>query len=89
MRQTEGEVELIIFTAKPGLLMGKEGAKIKSFDAAVKKKFAVNVTTTIKSVKVPELSAAIMAENIAMQLERRMPYRRVAKQMLEKVKEKG
>lgn len=88
LRQAEDDVELIIFTAKPGLLMGKDGDKIKSFDASIKKKFNVSSVTTIKSVKIPELSAAVMAENMAMQLERRMPYRRVAKQILEKVREK-
>jgi small subunit ribosomal protein S3 len=46
-----------------------------------KKKFIINV----KEVKVPELSAKIMAEFISNQLENRMPYRKVAKNVLQKV----
>ena len=43
---------------------------------------------TVKEVKVPELSAKIMAEFAAVQLESRMPYRKVAKSVLQKVMEK-
>jgi small subunit ribosomal protein S3 len=49
------------------------------------KKFKVNV----KEVKVPEYSAKIMAEFISNQLENRMPYRKVAKNVLQKVMQKG
>jgi small subunit ribosomal protein S3 len=79
IRKTAKEGEIIIFSSKVGVLMGKQGAKIKEFEDALKKKFKKDMKVIIKEVKVPELSAKIMAEFIASQLEARMPFRKVAK----------
>jgi len=54
----------------------------------LKEKFGKDMKVIIKEVKVPELSAKIMAEFIASQLEARMPFRKVAKNVLQKVMEK-
>ncbi len=89
IRKTVKEGEIIIFSSKVWVLMGKQGAKIKEFEDALKKKFGKDMKAIIKEVKVPELSAKIMAEFIASQLEARMPYRKVAKNVLQKVMEKG
>ncbi len=89
IRKTAKEGEIIIFSSKVGVLMGKQGAKIKEFEDALQKKFKKDMKVIIKEVKVPELSAKIMAEFIASQLEARMPYRKVAKNVLQKVMEKG
>ncbi len=89
IRKTAKEGEIIIFSSKVGVLMGKQGAKIKEFEDALKKKFKKDMKVIIKEVKVPELSAKIMAEFIASQLEARMPFRKVAKWVLQKVMEKG
>ena len=88
IRKTAKEWEIIIFSSKVGVLMGKQWAKIKEFEEALKKKFGKDMKVIIKEVKVPELSAKIMAEFIASQLEARMPYRKVAKNVLQKVMEK-
>jgi len=69
-------------------MMGKQGAKIKEFEDALKKKFKKDIKVVIKEVKVPELSAKIMGEFIATQLEARMPFRKVIKNVLQKVMEK-
>jgi small subunit ribosomal protein S3 len=55
----------------------------------LKKKFGKNLKVVIKEVRNPELSAKVMAEFIATQLESRMPYRKVAKNVLQKIIEKG
>lgn len=89
IRKTSKEGEIIVFTSKIGVIMGKQGAKIKEFEDALKKKFKKEFKVVVKEVKVPELSAKIMAEFIASQLEARMPYRKVAKNTLQKVMEKG
>lgn len=89
IRKTAKEGEIIIFSSKVGVLMGKQGAKIKEFEDVLKKKFGKDMKAIIKEVKVPELSAKIMAEFIASQLEARMPFRKVAKWVLQKVMEKG
>ncbi|MFA7298735.1 MAG: 30S ribosomal protein S3 [Candidatus Absconditabacterales bacterium] len=89
IRKTAKEGEIIIFTSKVGVLMGKNGEKIKEFEEILKKKFGKDMKIIIKEVKIPELSAKIMAEFIASQLEARMPFRKVAKNVLQKVMEKG
>ncbi len=88
IRKTAKEGEIIIFSAKVGVLMGKNWEKIKQFEDLLKKKFKKDMKVIIKEVKIPELSAKIMAEFIASQLEARMPFRKVAKNVLQKVMEK-
>ena len=88
IRKTTKEWEIIIFYSKVGVLMGKQWAKIKEFEDALKQKFHKDMKVIIKEVKIPELSAKIMAEFVASQLEARMPYRKVAKNVLQKVMEK-
>ena len=88
IRKTLKEWEIIIFSSKVGVLMGKNWAKIKEFEEALKNKFGKDMKVIIKEVKVPELSAKIMAEFIASQLEARMPFRKVSKNVLQKVMEK-
>ncbi len=88
IRKTAKEWEIIIFSSKVGVLMGKNWEKIKQFEDTLKKKFGKDMKVIIKEVKIPELSAKIMAEFIATQLEARMPFRKVAKNVLQKVMEK-
>lgn len=88
IRKTAKEWEIIVFSSKVGVLMGKNWEKIKQFEDVLKKKFGKDMKVVLKEVKVPELSAKIMAEFIASQLEARMPFRKVAKNVLQKVMEK-
>lgn len=89
IRKTLKEGEIIIFASKVGVIMGKNGERIKALEEELSKKFGKPFKITIKEVRTPELSAKIMAEYIASQLESRMPYRKVVKQVLAKVMEKG
>jgi len=57
-------------------------------EAELNKKFKKKFVVNIKEVKVPEFSAKVMAEFISNQLENRMPYRKVAKNVLQKVMQK-
>jgi len=88
IRKTNKEWEIIIFTSKVGVLMWKQWAKVKEFEDALKKTFNKDFKVVVKEVKNPELSAKVMAEFIASQLEARMPYRKVAKNVLQKIIEK-
>ena len=89
IRKTLKEGEIIIFASKVGVIMGKNGEKIKALEEELTKKFGKPFKITIKEVRTPELSAKIMAEYVASQLEARMPYRKVVKNVLAKVMEKG
>jgi len=88
IRKTAKEWELIIFTSKVWVLMWKQGANIKILETELLKKFSKPFKVIVKEVKIPELSAKIMAEFVANQLENRMPYRKVAKNVLQKVMQK-
>lgn len=88
IRKTDNEGAIIIFSSKIGVLMWKQGAKLKELEDALTKKFKKPFSVMVKEVRVPEHSAKVMAEFIAQQLEWRMPYRKVAKGVLQKVMQK-
>ncbi|MBI5182086.1 MAG: 30S ribosomal protein S3 [Nitrospirae bacterium] len=68
-----------IYTARPGIIIGRKGAEVdklkKEIDALTKKQIFIN----IKEIKKSELDAQLVAENIAMQLQKRVAYRRAMK----------
>lgn len=80
-------LSVIIHTARPGLIIGRGGTGVedlkKIIQKIVKRKTAIRVD--IKDYKSPEMSARIMAESIAEQIERRIPFRRILKQTLAKI----
>lgn len=80
-------LSIIVFTARPGLVIGRGGTGAEELKAAVQKllKKKINVRIEIQEVKNPESSAAVMAESIVDQIEKRIPYRRVMKQTLSKM----
>lgn len=88
VRRSETVCELLIFTAKPAVILGKDWSKLEEFKNLVLKNLHIDVIVQVKEIKVPELSAKIMAEFAAMQIENRMPHRRVWKTVLQKVMEK-
>jgi small subunit ribosomal protein S3 len=55
----------------------------------LEKKFGLKFNLNVKEVKVPELNAKLVADSIASQIEKRMPYKRVIKQAISKTMEKG
>lgn len=85
------DIKVIIYTARPGLLIGKQGSGIDNLQKGLKKILNLNNKTqarlnlVIEEVKHPEISAAIVAQNIAEDIEKRIPYRRALKQHLAKI----
>jgi len=88
IRKTDKEGEVLIFTAKPASVLGRDGENLAKFEKKLHKITRRTFKVSIKEVKVPELSAKIMAEFACIQMENRMSYRRVAKTVLQKVMEK-
>ncbi len=88
VRKNETSWEVLLFTAKPAVIIGNWGAELAKLEWKLKKLTGVEYKVTIKEVKVPELSAKIMSEFAAIQLEWRTPHRRVAKGIMQKVMEK-
>ena len=78
---------ITIHTARPGLIIGRAGTGIEDIKKAlvrlIKRKTAIRLD--VQEIKSPEASAAIMAESMAEQVEKRIQYRRVLKQTLAKI----
>ena len=88
IRKTITEGELLIFTSKPAFILWKDSKNILKIEEQIKRKFGKQFKITLKEVRTPELSAKIMAEFIISQIEWRLPFKRVCKQILERVMEK-
>ncbi|NCP66983.1 30S ribosomal protein S3 [bacterium] len=84
-----GKIEIIIHAAKPGMIVGRGGEEIQALQKTLKTKFAENFAVSVQEIRKPEADAELIAQNIADQVERRFPYRRVCKMAVEKAKESG
>ncbi|MBI5733685.1 MAG: 30S ribosomal protein S3 [Candidatus Kerfeldbacteria bacterium] len=81
-----------IQTAKPGLVIGRGGAQVEDLKKEIKAKFlktGQNLQLNIQEVANPMLSAEIVAENMALELERRLPFRRVMKSAIDQAMKAG
>jgi len=76
------KVILFIHTAKPGIIIGRGGADIEKLKASVAKMINKDVTINIVEIKNADLSAQLVAENIAAQLVRRISFRKAMKQAM-------
>ena len=88
IRKTKDDGEVLIFTGKPAVVVGKQGKKLDEFTKFLKKRTGREFKITVKEIRNPELNAKILAEYAAEQLEKRMPYRRVAKGVLSRAMSK-
>ena len=78
-RRAADQIKVIIFTAKPGVVIGKGGADIENLKKELGKYTSKKLNLEIKEVKRPDGSAQLVAENIAQQLENRVSFRRAMK----------
>ena len=91
--RTADTIEITIYTARPGVIIGRGGAGVDELKNHIikniikSKKTKVNIN--IKEVSKPNLSANIVAINIALDLEKRMPFRRVMKKYIENIIKTG
>ena len=80
---------VIIYTAKPGVVIGKGGAEIEKVKAEVQKLTDKKLIVDIKEVKRPDRDAQLVAENIALQLENRISFRRAMKSTMQRTMRAG
>ena len=76
------QVRVIIHTARPGIIIGRKGAEVDKLKASLEKEYGGQVYITVKEIKKPELDAQLVSENIAMQLEKRVAFRRAMKRSI-------
>ena len=79
IERTVDKVKVIVFTAKPGIIIGKGGAEIEKLKKDVQKLTVKKLFIDIKEIKKPDTDAQLVAENIAQQLENRISFRRAMK----------
>ena len=79
LERAANKVKIRIFTARPGIVIGKKGAEIEALRQEVERKFKREVLIDIQEVRRPELDAVLVAENVALQLVRRVAFRRAMK----------
>jgi small subunit ribosomal protein S3 len=78
-----------IYAAKPGMIIGKGGAAIEEIKAKLNKKFGKDISLNIVEVKDVDMAAQLVAENIALQLEKRISFRKAMKQAIQKTMKAG
>ena len=78
-----------IHTARPGVVIGRKGAEIDKIKEELSKMTGKEIYVDILEIKTPELDAQLVAENIALQLERRVSFRRAMKKALQTAKDFG
>ena len=89
IERTAKFIKINVYTAKPGILIGKGGAGAEKLRADIKKLIGKDVNLNVVEVKNTGLDATLVAEDIASQLERRISFRRAMKQCMQKTMKSG
>ena len=89
IERASDRVKIIIHTAKPGVVIGKGGAEIEKIKGEVQKFTDKKLVVDIKEVKRPDRDAQLVAENIALQLENRVSFRRAMKSCMGRTMKAG
>jgi len=79
IERAASKAKVRIFTARPGIIIGKRGAEIESLRKDLEKKLNREIIIDIQEIRKPELDAQLVAENVAQQLIRRIAFRRAMK----------
>lgn len=79
MERAGQKIRVIIHTARPGIIIGKKGAEVDKLKKDLESYTGKQVAIDIKEIRKPELDAQLVAENIALQLEKRVAFRKAMK----------
>ena len=89
IERASGRVRVIVYAAKPGVIIGKGGAEIEVTRNQLAKLTGKKVLLDIKEIKRPDKDAQLVAENIAQQLENRVTFRRAMKSAMSRTMKSG
>ena len=89
IERSAGKVGVTLFTAKPGVVIGKGGAGVEALKKEIEAFVGCPCSLNIMEIKNPEVDAQLVAENIAQQLERRIYFRRAMKQSIQRAMKSG
>ena len=83
IERAANRLKIIIYTSRPGIIIGRKGAEIEKLKEELSKKTGREVIVSIQEIRKPELNAQLQAEKIAQQLEKRIAFRRAMKKTIE------
>jgi small subunit ribosomal protein S3 len=89
IERSTNQVTVTVHTAKPGVVIGKGGAKVEELRQVLGKTTGKAVKVNIFEIRFPEVDANLIAENVAQQLERRVSFRKVLKQTVQRAMKSG
>lgn len=89
IERTRDEVKVVLFSARPGLLIGRKGERVEELQKELQDRTGRRVNIKIEEIKRGELVAQLVAEDIAEQLEKRAGFRRTMKRSMEQTMEAG
>lgn len=89
IQRNANKVSVIIHTAKPGTIIGKQGANVDVLRDKLKKVFNEDFVISIREIRKPAINARLLAESISAQISKRVSYRRACKMGIEKAMEAG
>ena len=84
-----GKVKITVYTAKPGILIGRKGDNVKKVRSSLESLVGKKIDLDIKEIKSPDIDAYLVANNIAEQLERRISYQRAMKRAIQQAMRQG
>ncbi len=87
--RTRDEVKVTLFSARPGVLIGRKGERVEELQAELQARTGRRINIKIEELNRPEVVAQLVAEDVAEQLERRSGFRRTMKRALEQTMEAG
>ncbi|MEO6589366.1 MAG: 30S ribosomal protein S3 [Pyrinomonadaceae bacterium] len=83
IERAANRLKIIIYTARPGIIIGRKGSEIEKLKEELSRKTEREVIISIQEIRKPELNAQLQAEKIAQQLEKRIAFRRAMKKTIE------
>ena len=89
IERASDRLKIVIFTSKPGVVIGRAGAEIEKLKEEVQKFTAKKLNLEIKEIKRPDVDAQLVAESIATQLENRISFRRAMKSTMARTMKSG
>jgi small subunit ribosomal protein S3 len=89
LERSANKVDVALYTSKPGIVIGKQGANVERIRQMLEKEVGKKVHLKIEEIKVPEIDARLIAESIAEQIGRRVAYRRAMKHAVQQAMRRG
>ena len=83
------KISINIFTARPGLVIGRGGSEVENLKKMIIKMIGLEVQINVDEIKNPQLEATLVGQNISQQLEKKVNYRRVAKKTIQSTMSMG